>query len=158
MRARFDILRTMNIDYVELDFEKYMIKLGILKDWSNTYNKLVSNNKGMALPKEMTIITQFDGLGETSDTGNQYVCTSNGWGDYYNVGDVYQYKGSREKDCWSGYQANGIIFTFRTMIKYGSVITRYARYDEAHWYWNVDEHHAFELYSAGFITLAFYKC
>jgi len=158
MRARFDILRTMNIDYVELDFEKYMIKLGILKDWSNTYNKLVSNNKGMALPKEMTIITQFDGLGDSSDTGNKYVCTSNGWGDYYNVGDVYQYKGSREKDCWSGYQANGIIFTFRTMIKYGSVITRYARYDEAHWYWNVDEHHAFELYSAGFITLAFYKC
>ncbi|MCR4897889.1 MAG: hypothetical protein K5892_01555, partial [Acholeplasmatales bacterium] len=103
-----------------------------------------------------TVITSYSGISSADDQGNNYVCTSNGWGDYFKVGSVYQYK-SKDAEYWSGMEATGTIFTFKNMTSYGNVIARYARYDESHWYWNIDEHHAFQMYSDGFLTLCFYK-
>lgn len=157
MRARFDIIKTMNADLFDKTFEEYLIGLGILKDWNSTYQTLRQRNKGKALPEKLTVITSYDGISSADDSGNNYVCSSNGWGDYFKVGNVYQYKGSQEKDCWSGGEAKGTIFTFSNMVSYGNIITRYARYDESHCYWFTDEHHSFEMYSNGFFTLAFYK-
>jgi hypothetical protein len=156
LRARFDILRTMNVDYVDKTFEQYLISLGILRDWNSLYQTFRSKNKGKDLPQDLTVITSYSGISSADDQGNNYVCTSNGWGDYFKVGSVYQYK-SKDAEYWSGMEARGTIFTFKNMTSYGNVIARYARYDESHWYWRTDEHHAFQMYSDGFLTLCFYK-
>ena len=102
-------------------------------------------------------ITSFTGIYDLSSSGFNLVCVDKGHGKYFKVGNVYSYKGSKEKKCWSGKEASGTLFSLIGNRDLADHINRMARYDESHWYWPNDEHWAFEEWNGGRIALAIYR-
>ena len=158
IKGRYNNLRSYGIVEADKTFKAYLADSGVYnKSFDDYYADAKIHNVGEALPETFQILAGYDGVSGLTSESFGTCCTSNGSGNYYFVDGYYAYKGSKESDCWSGTEAKGTIIDFESLSTTTTVINRLARYDESHWYWSTDEHHAFEMYRYGFYGVVFVR-
>jgi len=158
IQGRYNNLRGYGIVEADKTFKDYLTDSGVYKAaFDEFYDDAVRHNSGEGMQAPIKILAGYDGVSGLTSESFKVCCTSKGCGDYFDIGSTYDYKNKHDSGCWSGVEAKGTIIDFESLTTVTTVINRLARYDEAHWYWSTDEHHAFEMYGYGFYGIVFVK-
>ena len=158
IQGRYNNLRGYGIVEADKTFKDYLTDSGVYKAaFDEFYGDAVRHNSGEGMQAPIKILAGYDGVSGLTSESFKVCCTSTGCGDYFFIGSTYDYKNKHDSGCWSGVEAKGTIIDFESLTTVTTVINRLARYDEAHWYWSTDEHHAFEMYGYGFYGIVFVK-